>query len=51
MKGLRIAYSPTLGFAKVDPEVAAVAPTEPPAELLPISERPARARGPAGGAA
>lgn len=35
----------------VDPEVAAVAPTEPPAELLPISERPARARGPAGGAA
>lgn len=49
--------------APVDPDVAAVAPTEPMpgpmpgptpepmAELLPISERPARARGPAGGAA
>ena len=45
--------------APVDPDVAAAAPTEPMpgptaepmAELLPISERPARARGPAGGAA
>ncbi len=49
--------------APVDPDIAAVAPTEPQpellpqplaeplAELLPISERPARARGPAGGAA
>ncbi|MBX9662147.1 Sec-independent protein translocase protein TatB [Novosphingobium sp.] len=40
--------------APIDPEVAAVAPTEPlPApvgEMLPISERPARARGPAEGA-
>jgi len=34
--------------APVDPEVAAVAPTEPSAptgEMLPISERPARSRG------
>jgi sec-independent protein translocase protein TatB len=41
--------------APVDPEVAAVAPTEPHAqpagEMLPISERPARVRGPAEGAA
>ncbi len=41
--------------APVDPEVAAVAPTEPQAqpagEMLPISERPARVRGPAEGAA
>lgn len=42
---------PTPVPAPVDPDVAAVAPTEPVGELLPISERPARARGPAGGAA
>ncbi len=35
----------------VDPEIAAVAPTEPVGEMLPIAERPSRARGPAGGAA
>ncbi|WP_421848749.1 Sec-independent protein translocase protein TatB [Novosphingobium sp.] len=35
----------------IDPEIAAVAPTEPVGEMLPIAERPARARGPAEGAA
>ncbi|MBU6393671.1 MAG: Sec-independent protein translocase protein TatB [Sphingomonadales bacterium] len=37
--------------APIDPEVAAVAPTEPVGEMLPISQRPERARGPAEGAA
>ena len=37
--------------APIDPEIAAVAPTEPVGEMLPISDRPARARGPAEGAA
>lgn len=31
--------------APIDPEVAAVAPTEPVGEMLPISERPERPRG------
>ncbi|WP_298191576.1 Sec-independent protein translocase protein TatB [Novosphingobium sp.] len=41
--------------APIDPEVAAVAPTEPQAEpvgeMLPISDRPARPRGTSGGPA
>ncbi|GEN99177.1 Sec-independent protein translocase protein TatB [Novosphingobium sediminis] len=37
--------------APIDPEIAAVAPTESVGEMLPISDRPARARGPAEGAA
>lgn len=37
--------------APIDPEVAAVAPTEPVGEMLPISQRPERARGSAEGAA
>ncbi len=37
--------------APIDPEITAVAPTEPVGEMLPISDRPARARGPAEGTA
>jgi len=35
----------------IDPEVAAVAPTEPVGEMLPIAERPARPRSHGGGTA
>ena len=46
---------PAPAEAAVDPEIAAVAPTaplaEPVGEMLPITQRPSRARGPAGGAA
>lgn len=42
---------PAPAAAPIDPEIAAVAPTEPVGEMLPIAERPARARGPAEGAA